>query len=648
MNAGVIHYRRLWVCVTTLAIAISALSYRLVDLQVLRHEEYVERAQANTQRKYLLPAMRGQIKDISGNILALSVPVKTICADPTLLGPYYPQIAKILAPYLQMSESELTEKLTPRIRIDNSGKIVTNRYVVLKRKVPVETYEQIKTVMKNLSFGIDEKTLPLSQRRFFKDLRESAIFADKIDDQLRVYPNGTLAAHILGYVGMENKTVNGVEIIETVGVAGIERMLNQNLAGVPGWRVTEKDSRNRELVSYRHQDVEPIDGLNVVLTIDSRLQYILEKELIELYKKQSPLSVQGVIVRPKTGEILAMAVYPNFDPNKPGQYPEEYRRNRIIEEVHEPGSTFKLVVISGALNEKKVKLTDVIDCERGRFEYCGRVIHDHGHGSDTLTVEEILERSSNIGAAKIGLLLGPQLLYDYVRRFGFGSRTGISLPAEIEGIVHPTNKWHKTSIISISFGHEIAVTPLQTVMAVAAIANKGVLMSPMLIDRLEDKDGNIVAKYHPQQVREVITAETAKLITSAMERVTTGKSGTARRAALELYTVAGKTGTAEKPGPGGYQRDKNFSSFVGFFPTQDPELCIGIFVDEPKENRLGGVVCGPVFKSVAEQAAAYLCIPPDIKPSEDAREQNKHGTSVPKVALKDLNSQNNNPNIKWN
>lgn len=631
---------------TTLAIAVSALSYRLIDLQILRHEEYRERAEANTQRKYLLPAMRGQIKDISGNILALSVPVKTVCADPTFLGPYYPQIARILAPYLQMSEAELTEKLTPRVRLDDSGKLVTNRYVVLKRKVPIETYEQIKSVMKSLSFGVDERTLPLSKRQFFKNLREAAIFADKVDDQLRVYPNGSLAAHILGYVGMENKNVSGQEIIETVGVAGVEKMLNQSLTGVPGWRVTEKDSRNRELVSYRQQDVEPIDGLNVVLTIDSRLQYILEKELVELYRKQSPISVQGVIVRPKTGEILAMAVYPNFDPNKPGQFPEEYRRNRIIEEVHEPGSTFKLVTIAAALNEKKVKLTDVIDCENGRFEYCGRVIHDHGHGSKTLTVEEILERSSNIGAAKIGLLLGPEAMYDYIRKFGFGSRTGISLPAEIPGILHPLNKWHKTSIISISFGHEIAVTPLQTVMAVAAIANNGILMAPMLIDRLEDKNGNVVVKYSPQQVREVIAHETAKIMTAAMERVTTGKSGTARRAAMELYTVAGKTGTAEKPGPGGYQRDKNFSSFVGFFPTENPELCIGIFVDEPKEGRMGGVVCAPVFKSVAEQAAAYLCIPPDIRSDEEAQ-QNKNGNSTTKIAAKQVNHQSNQ-SLKWN
>ncbi|MCX7872560.1 MAG: penicillin-binding protein 2 [Verrucomicrobiae bacterium] len=648
MNAGAIHYRRLWVCITTLAIAVSALAYRLIDLQVLRHEEYKLRAEANTQRKYLLPAIRGQIKDISGNILALSVPVKTVCADPTFLGPYYPQIARILAPYLQMSETELAERLTPRVRLDDSGKLITNRYVVLKRKVSVETYEQIKSIMKNISFGIDEKNLPLSKKQFFKNLRESAIFADKVDDQLRVYPNGSLASHILGYVGMENKLVNGVEIIETVGIAGIERMLNQNLAGVPGWRVTEKDSRNRELVSYRQQDVEPIDGLNVILTIDSRLQYILEKELLELYKKQNPISAQGIIVRPKTGEILAMAVYPNFDPNKPGQYPEEYRRNRIIEEVHEPGSTFKLVVIAGAMNEKRIKLTDTIDCENGRFEYCGRVIHDHGHGSKTLTVEEILERSSNVGASKIGLLLGPQLLYDYVRKFGFGSRTGVSLPAEIPGIVHPTNKWHKTSIISISFGHEIAVTPLQTIMAVSAIANNGILMTPMLIDRLEDKNGNITVKYNPQQVREVITKETARLITSAMERVTTGKSGTARRAAMELYTVAGKTGTAEKPGPGGYQRDKNFSSFVGFFPTEDPELCIGIFVDEPKEGRMGGVVCAPVFKNIAEQAAAYLCIQPDIKPEENAKEQLKNRTVANQTLAKDYNQQTSKSNLKWN
>ncbi|MGC8743425.1 MAG: peptidoglycan D,D-transpeptidase FtsI family protein [Verrucomicrobiia bacterium] len=661
MTAGAINYRWLWVCVSMLIGAFMLLSYKLAELQVLQHTEYRELADANTQRKYILPAMRGQIKDNRGNTLAMSVPVKTVCADPSLLGVYYPQIAKILAPLLQMNEAELASRLAPRVKINESGQVVTNRYVVLKRKVPIQTYEQIQKVMKSLSFGIDEKKLPPMQRLFYRNIRESAIFCDKVDDQLRVYPNGRLASHIVGYVGMENQSAYGIDYIDIVGIAGIERIFNNQLRGIPGWRVTEKDRRNKEIVNYRAEDVQPVDGANVVLTIDSVLQYILEKEIAEAYKTQRALSVSGVIVRPKTGEILAMATVPNFDPNNPGESPEEYRRNRLIEEVHEPGSTFKIVTISGALNEKRIRLSDVIDCENGRFEYCGRVIRDHGSGHKSLTVEEILEMSSNIGAAKIGMQLGAEPLLNYVYKFGFGKPTGISLPGEVSGIVHPLKDWHKTSILSIPMGHEIAVTPLQVVMAISAIANNGTLMKPMIIDRLEDKDGNLITKYQPMPVREAISGETAKLMVSAMRRVTSSKHGTAQRAALELYTVAGKTGTAEKPGIGGYQRDKNFSTFVGFFPSESPELCIGIFIDEPKEGHLGGVVCAPVFKNVAIQAASYLSIPPDVindsgeeaSPSpKNKNRNNKLGDSVRGTIASDndLNENNKHQNLvrRWN
>ena len=616
MTACAKNYRWLWGCIIILTTVFILLSKKLIELQIFKYKEYKELAEANTQRKYIFPATRGQIKDSRGNVFAMSVPVKTICADPSLLGNYYPQIARILAPILKINQNELTERLAPRLRVNEKGEVITNRYVVLKRKVSIETYEQIQKVMRSLSFGIDEKKLPQSQRLFYKNIRESAIFADKVDDQLRVYPNGRLASHILGYVGMENKTAYGIEYIDTIGVAGIEKIFHQQLCGIPGWRVTEKDRRNREIVNYRAEDVQPVDGANVILTIDAFLQYILEKELYDAFVKQRALSVAGVIVKPKTGEILAMGVYPNFDPNTPGESPDDYRRNRIIEDAHEPGSTFKVVVISGAINEKRARLTDVINCENGRFEYCGRVLRDHGNGHQSLTVEEILEMSSNIGAAKVGMLLGESLLFDYIRRFGFGQRTGISLPGEISGIVHPVNKWNKTTILSIPMGHEIAVTPIQVVMAVSAIANNGELMKTMLIDRLEDKDGNLISKYQPMKVRNAISSETAKLITSAMCRVTSSKHGTAQRAALDLYTVAGKTGTAEKPGPNGYQFDKNFSTFVGFFPSGSPELCIGIFIDEPKEGHLGGLICAPVFKNVATQAANYLSITPDIEPEQ--------------------------------
>lgn len=607
------HNRRLWILTSSLLAGFGLIIYQLYDLMIVRGDEMLKRSESVLERVDIIPAMRGQIRDIRGNILALSVPVKTVCADPSLIGNYYTQVAKIVSPILQLDEAEVAKKLMPQVRLNDSGEIVTNKYVVLKRKVPLDVYEQLKgtlyTAFKPL---VDNKQLPLSQRNFFKALTNSAIFADPIEDQLRVYPNGRLAAHILGYVGMNNVVVNGKLINETIGVDGVEKTLDLQLKGVHGWRHTERDRRNRELVKFRWQDVEPKDGDNVVLTIDAELQHILEAELYEGFKKQRPISACGIIVRPRTGEILAMAIYPNFDPNAPGNSPDDFRRNRMIADVHEPGSTFKVVVVSGALNERKLRLTDMINCSGGVFEYCGRVIRDHGKGHQALSVEEILEVSSNIGAAKIGMCLGEADLMEYIKRFGFGQKTGISLPGEVSGIVHPLKEWHKTSILSIPMGHEIAVTPIQTVMAVCAIANNGVLMRPMLIDRIEDKNGNVVVKYQPQAVRQVIAPEVSAQMRSALRRVTASKRGTAQRAALEYYTVAGKTGTAEKPGPGGYQHDKNFSTFIGFFPSESPELCIGIFMDEPKEGHLGGVVCAPVFKAVAERAASYLNIKPDI------------------------------------
>jgi cell division protein FtsI/penicillin-binding protein 2 len=274
----------------------------------------------------------------------------------------------------------------------------------------------------------------------------------------------------------------------------------------------------------------------------------------------------------------------------------------------EPGSTFKIVVLSGGLNDHKARLTDRYFCENGAFVYAGRTLHDH-EKYGWLTAEQIITKSSNIGAAKVGIQLGMGRLYDYIRAFGFGERTGILLPGEVAGIVHPTNKWSGVSIAQIPMGHGIGVTRLQMAMAMAAIANKGTLMRPILVDRLEDQNGRVVAKYGPEPLRRVASEETCKLMVQALKTVVT-KDGTAVKAALEHYTVAGKTGTAQKVEHGTYV-NKFISSFVGFFPADDPELCISIVLDEPQGTHYGGLTAAPVFKQVAERAASYLNIRPD-------------------------------------
>ena len=611
-----LQYRRLLLLALLLGVAFAGLGYRLIDLQVFRHEEFRAKAAQNTEREILREPRRGDILDARGNLLATSVFVKTVCADPVLLDTRQADVARALAPLLQINEGELYQRLLPRARQNEKGETVTNRYVVLKRKVSVETWERIRAGMSQLSFGVDEKTLTKRQQAFFRDLRAKAVFADPMDDQQRVYPNQALAAHVLGFVGTDEREVGGSRVIETCGKEGIESALNSKLSGVAGWRITEKDRRGRELVALRDQDVEPRDGFNVVLTIDSVVQHIVETALAEAMQQHTPISISGVVVRPRTGEILALATLPNFDPNSPGSAKPEERRNRVITDVLEPGSTFKIVVVSGALNDHVVTLADAFDCEHGHFAYAGRVLHDH-ESYGVLSVQNIITKSSNIGAAKIGIRLGEDRLYDYIRDYGFGVRTGIPLPGEVPGILHPTKDWTKVSIAQIPMGHGIAVTRLQMIMAMCAIANHGVLMRPVLVDRLEDREGHVVQKFLPQAVRRVVSEPAAKLMVTAL-RTVVSPEGTAPKAALEHYSVAGKTGTAQKAGVGGYLPGKYVSSFMGFFPADDPELCISIVMDEPKQGYYGGQTAAPVFRQIAEAAANYLNIRPDLKDDQPA------------------------------
>jgi len=602
-----IQFRRLLALTLLLCAAFLGLGYRLVDLQVHRHEELETEARRNVERRFLHWPRRGDILDARGHLLATSLLARRVCADPTLLGGRQAEVARALAPWLQRDEAALRQLLLPRLYRRADGSLATNRYVVLKHKVPEETWQAIQRAMSGLSFGVDEAKLPAARRTFYHLLRRYAVFAEP--DALRTYPNQSLAAHLLGYVSRQERQVDGHQVLETVGMDGLERAFQASLAGVPGWRSTETDGRRREIVPWRNQEVAPRDGLNVVLTVDSVLQHILESALAEAMEKHQPLSAAGLVVRPRTGEILALATLPSFDPNRPGDAPPEARRNRIITDVMEPGSTFKIVAVSAALNEGVVRLTDTLDCEHGRFTYAGRILHDH-EPYGALSVQEIVAKSSNIGAAKIGIRLGDARLYEYIRRFGFGSRTGIPLPGEVAGSVAPVRNWYRVSLAQIPMGHGISVTRLQMTLAMCAIANGGVLMRPMLVRRLEDRQGNLLAQYAPQAVRRVLAETTARDMVTALKAVAT-PAGTAPKAALEYYTVAGKTGTAQKAGEGGYLPGKYVASFIGFLPADHPELCVAIVLDEPKHGYYGGQVAAPTFRQVAQLAANYLHLRPD-------------------------------------
>ena len=600
--------RRALLLLTFLGLAFAGLGYRLVDLQVLRHDELSAKAERNTQREFWQAPRRGDILDVNGNILATSVPVKTICADPSLIGTFQPLVARAIAPLLQLNENDLAQKLTPRLARNAKGEIVTNNlhYVRIAKNISDDTWRQIVTAMTNLNFGVDEKKLPRSQKEFVRNLRQHAIFSEP--DQMRVYPNGSLVSQVIGFPAAEEEKISGRLVTQIVGRDGVELAMNKQLGGVAGWKVTETDRAQHELVALRDEDVHPRDGLNVVLTVDSVVQHIVETALADALQKHTPRSITGIVMRPKTGEILAMASLPNYDPNQPNTITPE-TRNRVLTDVVEPGSTFKIVVVSGALNNGIVNLNTPVYCENGAFAFAGRVLHDHERlGNET--VKSVITKSSNIGAAKIGIQLGADNLYSYAWNYGFGQRTGIPLPGEARGFLYPVKNWSKVSIAQIPMGHGVAVTRLQMLYAMAAIANHGVLMRPMIVKQLQERDGSVVQRYAPESVRKIIGDKAVADMIEALKTVP-AIGGTAPDAGMKNYVVAGKTGTAQKAENGAYASGKYISSFIGFFPADDPQLCISVVMDEPKEGYYGGKVCGPVFRDIAERCASYLNIPPD-------------------------------------
>jgi cell division protein FtsI/penicillin-binding protein 2 len=605
-------FKRVLALLALVALAFAGLGFRLVDLQVWRHDELVKLAEKKSEQTTWQSAKRGDILDANGNLLATSVSLKTICADPSMIGGQQAIVARALAPLLQISEADLQQRLIPRIQKNSKGGTVTNglHYVRLQKNVTDETWQKIQAAMSQLSFGVDEKKLSKADRAFLRDLRRCAISAEP--DQLRVYPNGSLAAQVLGFVGTLENTNHTSEVF---GYDGIENFFDDKLRGASGWRVTGFDSRKNELVALRDEDVRAQSGLNVVLTIDAAIQHIVETVLTNAMEKHAPQSITGIVMRPSTGEILALASLPSFDPNDLRTINTNTEPNRVISDVMEPGSTFKTIVISGALNEHIVNLNDTVFCENGLFHYAGITLHDsEGHHFGNLTVQQVLQKSSNIGASKIGIRLQAPKLYDYMQDFGLGAFTGIPLPHEVsaKNFVRPADKWGKYSIAQIPMGQGVAVTRLQMAMAVGAIANGGVLMRPMLVKRLEDVNGNVVQRYEPQSVRRVVSESTAREMVEALKTVVS-KDGTAPLAAVTNYVVAGKTGTAQKVVDGKYASDRFVVSFIGFFPADNPQICISIVMDSPKEggHAFGGALCGPVFSEIGTRCASYLNIPPD-------------------------------------
>jgi len=479
----------------------------------------------------------------------------------------------------------------------------------------------------------EPKKLSRKERAFNRELRSKGINCDPVDDQIRIYPNQTLAAHVLGFMGPATRTNTATCAVRTemVGRDGIERMLDAQLRGARGWRDIEIGGRGTELVMNRPPQVDAQDGLHVVLTMDAAMQHILETELGEIMLRYTPASASGIVLRPRTGEILAMGSLPNYNPNQPGNSPIAALKNRMIVDCYEPGSTAKIISIGAALNEGLTRMEEPLDCENGRWIHKGRPIEDHER-LGVVPVETVMMKSSNIGSAKLGLRLGDRGLHQYFSNFGFGKRTGIWLPGESPGILHQpgTKHWDGLTASRLSYGYAASATPLQMAMAVAAIANGGRVMRPLLVSRLEDAEGRVLQQNHPQMVQQIFKPETARQIAGALKRVVS-TDGTAQAARLGYYTAAGKTGTARKLDEGVYSHSKYFSSFIGFFPADNPELLIYVCVDEPEKAKgyYGGQVAAPAFRNIALRSATYLNIRPETAVGEAVTgvAQNTPGTN---------------------
>jgi len=416
-----------------------------------------------------------------------------------------------------------------------------------------------------------------------------------IEESKRFYPNIQLACHLLGSVDIDNK-----------GLEGLELLYNKYLEGAGGLLVSMQDAKRNLLMSYQQEFLPPKNGYSLVLTIDDVIQNIAERELYKMYYKYHAKGASIVVMDPKNGDILALANYPAFDLNNVAKRPPDAIRNRAINDFFEPGSIFKIVTASTAIEEDAVKLTDKFDCENGAWKVGKRILHDHRpHG--ILTFKEVIELSSNIGTVKVASVFGPEKMFKYMRLFGFYEKTGIDLPGEVVGMNRPLSVWNSSSMLAIPMGQEVTSTAIQLARAIAVIADNGFLVKPRIVKQIVDDEGEVIKEFPPQITRKVISPKTAATMRGILMGVV--ETGTGKKAQMEEFSAGGKTGTAQKVDPGGtYSHDRFMASFIGFAPVSRPVLAIAVCVDEPKPVYFGGDVAAPVFKNVADEALKHLNI----------------------------------------
>jgi len=535
---------------------------RLAQIQLVRHADYVARAQRQQERTIELAPVRGTIRDARGRILAESVAAESIYADPQAVVDRA-AAARALAGPLHMSARDIEAKLA-----GGGG------FVWIARQLPLDVAAEVKR------------------------LRVPGVYA--FEEHRRSYPRNTLGANVIGWVGVDGN-----------GLAGIEHSFDSYVRGKAGKVTLLRDARRSMYLVGAEGANRPVDGHDVVLTIDSVVQFITERALQRAVDDYHAAGGAAIVMNPSDGAILAMASVPTFDPNHFADFPPAAWRNRNVQDAYEPGSTFKIVTASAGLEEGLVTPSQFIDCGDGVIQIANTEIHEHGGNRyGVITFEDVMVHSSNVGAVKVGLQVGPSRFYDVIRRFGFGERTGVQLPGEATGLVRRTQSWSALSNASMSIGQEISVTPLQVVTAMAAIANGGVRVAPRIVDRVVDAQGNtIYAPPRPAPVR-VVSEKTAAVLNEILKAVVA--RGTGQKAALAEHVVAGKTWTAQKAARGGYTMDRVVASFAGYVPADRPRLAILIVVDEPKGSQYGGTIAAPAFKEIAEPALRYLGVAPSL------------------------------------
>lgn len=529
---------------------------RLFIIQFLRSGYLSELARKQHSLFVELEPRRGTIYDSCLRPQAVNTAVESLYASPKEIP--------------QNDKEEIIEKLSSILHIERDylrDRLSRKKsFVWLARKITPQQAEEIRACnIKGLGF---------------------------IKESKRCYPNGYLASHIVGFAGLDN-----------IGLEGIELACDKYLKGESGWAMILRDARQKKL-DMPQQMVLPKDGYDVVLTIDEVIQYIAEQQLDKAFNTYHAKGASIIVMDPHTGQILALANRPTFDLNDYANSLKDSRRNRAICDLFEPGSVFKIVTASAAIEEKKVSEEDKFFCENGSYKVATHTLHDHRpHG--WLTFREVIGQSSNIGTSKVAQVLGKDILYKYIKLFGFGEKTGIDLPGEITGVAHQPRFWSKISIATIPMGQEIGVTAIQLASAISVIANGGQLMKPYIIKEIRDKYGEQIKTFSPVMIRKVLSLDTARRMNKILQGVI--EEGTGKLAKIDGVLAAGKTGTAQKLEPNGtYSHNKFTASFIGFAPADDPLIVIAVILDEPRPYYFGGVVAAPVFKNVASDVLKYL------------------------------------------